>query len=374
MTPVTDPWFSATKTFNLSDVGLNNVFYKPDQFVSALACIDQYQLCTSPNSCTALGSIDDILDAYYNPTQLHLNDVQNATALRLFSVFSQSSTSGIVQYLSSPLAASDRLANLISASLPPNQWQIEVQGWFETSLVKIQALVTAYPTQPADLEPFGRVVQPNKTGGSIDRASYSLCSNQRVRNTGSYQSFSALGLIIIIVLGTIIIVLSLTVETCVAAYRQRRRSRYQLLHTSENTAAGNAPNDHREIARIADRMLQLQRMALVATRPDVRWEGRLEPVPYTEESGVRFGVPVRVSGEEFRYGSGENEEEEENKERDETSNSDDVEANQVDADVPLTEEQDLDEEEQIVREPEHVSQSDQQNKEPNVELAVVEDI
>jgi hypothetical protein len=378
LTPVTDPWFSATKTFNLSSVGLANVFYKPDQFVDGLACIDQYQLCASPNSCSVLGSVEDIRDAYYDPAQLSLNDVQNATALRLLSALSQSSIPNIVQYLStSSLFASDRLTNLISASLPPNQWQIEVQGWFETSLAKIQALVTAYPSQPADLEPYGRVLSPNRTVGPIDRAAYSLCENQRVRNTGSYQSFSALGLVIILILGTTIIILSLSVESCVATFRKRRRARYARVATSETESgnpAGNEPQDHREIARIADRMLQLQRMALMAAKPEVVWAGRLEPVPYTEDPEVRFTLPVRVSGEDFSYRSGGDVEDErkEGKEsgREETSSEGEIEEIQDDTPVPLPEEQG--EEEQIVRKPEHGDQSEQQKEEPDDELVAVE--
>lgn len=381
LTPVTDPWFSATKAFNLSGVGLANVFYKPDQVVNGLACIDQYQLCTSPDSCTVLGSIEDIRDAYYDPAQLSLNDMQNATALRLLSALTQSSIPNIVQYLStSSLFASDRLTNLISASLPPNQWQIEVQGWFETSLAKIQALVTAYPSQPADLEPYGRVLSPNRTVGPIDRAAYSLCQDQRVRNTGSYQSFSALGLLIILILGTTIIILSLSVESCVATFRKRRRARYARLATSETesgNAAGNAPRDHREIARIADRMLQLQRMALLAAKPGVIWAGRLEPVPYTEDPEVWFALPVRVSGEDFSYGSSEDVEAEggESKEsgREETSSEGGIEEIQDDTAVPLPEEQD--EQEQIVRKPEQGDQSEQQKtKEPDIELVAVEQV
>ena len=155
--------------------------------------------------------------------------------------------------------------------------------------------------QSTDLGAYGRVVSPNATGGPVDRAAHALCSNQRVRNTGSYQSFSGLGLIIIIVFGSLIIILSLTVETCVATLR-RRRARYQPVNNEENADSG---GDHREIARIADRMLQLQRMALVAAQPQTKWEGRMDQVPYTANPEARFPLPVRVTGDDFRYGRGE---------------------------------------------------------------------
>lgn len=74
-----------------------------------------------------------------------------------------------------------------------------------------------------------------------------LCANQRVRNRGAYQSFSFLGLMIVICVGLTIMLLSWTAESCIAFIRSRR---------SVNK------HDYREIARVADRKLQLQRLGL----------------------------------------------------------------------------------------------------------------
>lgn len=302
LTSVEDPWFKATTTQNNSGSGPISEFYKADSYVGAMACMDQYQLCnpsTSPYSCTILGGIEDMFEGY---SQIKLNPYQTATALRLLGTLAASSTYSIVNYLSgSWLFAQERLIGIVSTSLPSNQWQIEFQGWFETSLAKIQALTVSYPMQPANLKPYGWVSPPDAKGSPVDRAAYSLCSNQRVRNVESYQSFSGLGLVIIVVLGSLIIILSLTVETCVAELRKRRRTRYHPVNSGEIDGGG---HDHREVARIADRMLQLQRMALMTAKPQTKWKGRMSQVPYTADPEMLFPQPVRVIEGDFRYGRG----------------------------------------------------------------------
>jgi hypothetical protein len=312
--PVSDPWFSAHTSLNLSQSGILNEAYRADSYVSVMACTDQYQLCnptSSPLNCTILGSVQDVLAG---TQQINLTPYQLASADRLIPLLIASSIFSTVNDLSgSALLAADRLADLISTGLPSNQWQIELQGWFETSLAGIQADVVSWPAQPTDLGPFGSVSAPNATGDPVSKAAHALCSAQRIRNTGAYQSFSTLGLIIVIVLGTTIIILSLTVEFCVASLRKRKRQRYQRLQNKKanddksdknkvNDDKGDDYDDCGEIARIADRRFQLQRMVLVAADPEVLWEGRMDDVPVTADPGVRFLLPRRTADEEdFRY-------------------------------------------------------------------------
>ncbi|KAF2093279.1 hypothetical protein NA57DRAFT_61791 [Rhizodiscina lignyota] len=291
LTPVKDPWFSATTLDNLSDPGSIKKVYKADSYISALACVDQYQICnpnSAPMSCTILGSMKDMYETFPHITS---NNYQNATALRILSSLSISSLSSIVQYMGqSWLYAQDRVSFLIVSDLPSNQWQIEVQGWFETSLAQVQALEFSYPNQPTQLAE-GDIVHPNATLSGLDKAAEVLCSNQRARNIDAYQSFSALGLIIIIVLGLLIIILSLTVADCVTAFRRRRK-------VQEGKA------DYREIAFVADYTLQLQRMALMATNHQSKWEGLMSNVPYTTDPTAKFSGPTRVvsdTSEDFRY-------------------------------------------------------------------------
>src|SRR5271170_425334 len=65
---VDDLWFSATELEELPAVGgINVTRYLPDQAVSVMACIDQYQICnanSSPSACTILGSAYDMNLSY----------------------------------------------------------------------------------------------------------------------------------------------------------------------------------------------------------------------------------------------------------------------------------------------------------------------
>jgi hypothetical protein len=285
--PVEDPWFSAHVAFNATKT---LPAYEADDYVNVMGCIDQYQLCNPssfPYRCTIIGSQKDFIIGYQ---EIGLNDYQTATADRLRYSLSFSTMYQTVNYLGpSALLANDRVFKLLSTGLPANQWQIEFQGWFETSLSRVQANTVEWAANTGDLGPYGHVVTLNPKNDPISKAAYELCSSQRIRNTGSYQSFSTLGLVIV---GTVIIILSLMVELCVARARKWKR------HHNRET------HDYREIARIADRKLQLQRVVLVAAVPQGRWARTMEDIPVTDGS-FGFPLPTRVEGgDDFHYSRG----------------------------------------------------------------------
>lgn len=246
-----------------------------------MACIDQYQICnpnSSPYTCTIVGSALDMHEGYL---EIGLNDYQIATAQRLLYALSLTGTYTTVNSLGdTALFARNHLSGIImSEGLPDNQWQIEVQGWFETSLAKLQSYVVEWAANLADLGPEGSVIAPSPTGDAVDLASLNMCSNQRIRNTGGYQSFSFLGLMIVTCVGLTIIILSWTVEQYVSFIRKKR---------SHNK------HDYREIARIADRKLQLQRLALTGAGYGQGWEHVLNLVPVTPR-GCEFPPPTRYA-------------------------------------------------------------------------------
>lgn len=285
--PVEDLWFSAHVRLNLTN---HNPGYQADDYVNVMGCIDQYQLCNPANfpyRCTILGSQKDLV---LGSLGIGLNDYQMATADRLRYSLSYSTMYQTVNYLGpSALLANDRVFRFLSPGLPANQWQIEFQGWFETSLSRVQANTVEWAANTADLGLYGHVINLDPKSDPISKAAYDLCSNQRIRNTGSYQSFSTLGLVIVISVGTTIIILSLTMELCVVRARKRRRR-----HNRES-------HDYREIARIADRKLQLQRVLLMSTEPQGRWARKMEDIPVTDGPS-RFPLPTRVEGgDDFHY-------------------------------------------------------------------------
>lgn len=314
--PVKDPWFSANLTPPPSAVasvpGSGSLGYLPDSYVSAMACIDQYQVCnpaTSPFTCTVLGRFTEVIRGF---SQINLNEYQIATTFVATHDIPTSTTYWVTLNLgTAPLLAQELVYGAESSGLPENQWQLEFQSWFKTGLAHLQASVLAYPVQLRDLDP-GTEFQP---AGSASQAEHDVCSNIRIKNTGGYQSFSTLGLVIILAVGIPIITLSLTIEPCVAALRMRRRLQYQRLHNKEgpdarpnNDASLNqnvtyrGRDDDREVARIADCILQLQRKVLASAAPEARWEAKMQIVPVTADSAVRFSFPRRVQAESENAG------------------------------------------------------------------------
>jgi hypothetical protein len=225
-----------------------------------------------------------------------LNSYQLATAVRLYNALARTTTYATVYQLGSDaLLARDRLADYTGFSLPDNQWQLEVQRWFETGLAKLQAYVVEYAANVADLGPYGSITEPSPATDPLDQAFYDMCFAQRIRNTGAYQSFSFLGLMIVICVGSTLILLSWIIEPIIACTRRRRRKN------------GNQKHDYREIVRIADQKLQLQRMALIGAGYRDGWEHPFDEVPVTTK-GALFPPPTRLERgpagpEDYCYGS-----------------------------------------------------------------------
>lgn len=125
--------------------------------------------------------------------------------------------------------------NNIIYNLPVNQWQLEVEGWFNNSLAKEQAWAVEWATTP-------RNYQPNPPGDPVwlydppnDLVGLALCGSQLVRNMGDYESFSILGLSLIIGLGGIIILVGFTIDSIVG-WLQSPKARYKAdqWHIEEN--------------------------------------------------------------------------------------------------------------------------------------------
>jgi hypothetical protein len=94
-----------------------------------------------------------------------------------------------------------------------------------------------------------------------------MCRNQLVRDPGLHQSFSILGIVLVLALGGIIIVLGLLADTVVGWL--------QLLTSSKA--------QYRREQWILEHELQLQRSAYEGhgVGGDHRWEGRMDAVPTT---------------------------------------------------------------------------------------------
>ncbi|KAL8831002.1 MAG: hypothetical protein Q9170_005487 [Blastenia crenularia] len=213
--PVTDLFYPATRPKSYIDIsGDNSTYYAPDDMVSAIACLDQHQFCNPVNQkCTQLSAAAVLAGS---DEQLNLSSAQDATIQRiaclliLMMTVSSSYTRG-----ANGLRASDTVNdNVHQIGLLNTQWITEVSYWFSISMAKLQQKILQYPTDspyvPHGYSVFGPETEEGKE----------TCNNQMVRSANDNTSFSTLGITLILVIGAILIMTSLLLDTMRLAYEE----------------------------------------------------------------------------------------------------------------------------------------------------------
>lgn len=278
-----DPFFLAI--YNMS-VSVNPItqdnFYAPSIPVSPMGCVDQYQIQDpTTNQTTSLVGLAELQDSI---STLSLNAAQMVTAWRLWYYFSRSSTySSVYGTGPSALKMSDSILNFGGPAPPVDQWQTEVEGWFQTSLAKIQAYAVEYTSNTADLGPRGFVQFP-LVNGTTESAWKAQCRNQKIRSTGSYQTFSFFGLIFTASVGAFIIILAFCLKS--------------IVHGARKLFYGNEP-DILKHAYTADGKYQTQRM-LFETLGYGSWRGCMDDSPWCANN-ARMPIPINVGGLSVQY-------------------------------------------------------------------------
>ncbi|KAF4767223.1 hypothetical protein N7455_006886 [Penicillium solitum] len=109
------------------------------------------------------------------------------------------------------LASRTLLSGFQWAELPTTQWRLELSRWFSEGL----ALIQQGFVDSATVSENNGVHLPQLSGTEAS------CKHQIVRNVTGLQNFNMLAIVIVLVLGSIIIVLGLTIDSIVG-YVQRR--------------------------------------------------------------------------------------------------------------------------------------------------------
>jgi len=269
MGPVHDPWFSANGTSNLTSDGLLGI--KADAAVNTMVCADQYVLCNPSKSvCNSPAGLYTHYEDVWVTNILEFNAAQLATAGRILVAFAYANTFGTVSSLGpTALWANTLTGGISSPSLPDNQWQIEVLGWFQTNLARIQGSVVEFASNTAGISPFGSIgIQNGQRLGdppssAEGRAQLDQCANQLVQAVGEVQNFSLCGVLVIVCLSAAVVLLDWSLEWMVDFFGHR----------------DSVPKR----ARQADGKLHLLRMALRgSTTGGDDWELG------------KWGIPVRV--------------------------------------------------------------------------------
>jgi hypothetical protein len=231
----TDPWFSANTLTGIGSVDDNTATYYQDSLMTGIGCADTYQMC-NPNTqgtagdsagCTPVGSFKNLQSEYM---RIGLNNYQIATAQEIISALFFSNMFGAVDGRG-PLAlqAQDTVFSSVlfmqEGKLPENQWQIELDGWFEASLARFQQdLVEDAAGLPKAAERSDGTFTP-----PADKWGEAVCKRQMIRNAAGYQNFSTLGVVLIVILGSILIFLGSCVDTIVGWVQERMKANYSRL-------------------------------------------------------------------------------------------------------------------------------------------------
>jgi hypothetical protein len=201
--PNQDPIFQATT--EISAQGQDIKRYLPKNPVTILGCADQHQFCEpSTSQCTDLLGARPVIKA---AVKLPLNPHQDATmryiwnAIYYNSIFFAVDTRG-----AGALQASESVYQNTQQSVSDTQWITEVQGWFNSSLARLQQAMVDTATGP--LRPYSDILYTKPgTDPQIDLVS-NLCNQQIIRSNGQFQNFDVLGIAIIFSLCTVFIFLS----------------------------------------------------------------------------------------------------------------------------------------------------------------------
>jgi hypothetical protein len=250
-TPTDDPLFSAhsVSSFTIPNAqGLNKTYYESDKYIGIIGCAEQHQVCHG-DTCTPLSSSKEVFPDSSRGSGLSTSQRGLLQRLGYGNVFT-----GIANVINSrsgrALRASETVRDMRQASLPSDQWQIELSFWFSTGLAMFQLIVQEYAT-PSKILP-GSFVEQRKS--PVEQA---MCSSQKTLTTKGTISFSILGLAVILIVGTLLILTSFILETVVG---------WMGLKGHQNW--------------VMDDKLQLQRMVFEGS--GVRWTNTRGLVPVTE--------------------------------------------------------------------------------------------
>ncbi|KAF1994364.1 hypothetical protein P154DRAFT_581843 [Amniculicola lignicola CBS 123094] len=213
---IDDPWFSAhTRGSNITIRGYEGEYpsFVADKSASVLGCTEQYQVCAPSrpvgDRCSRLGGLLD-------PTgKVNATDPTFDLKHRVFSGLSYARFNDIAKGLGDEsLRARSTLNTIIQVPLPNNQWQLEMERWFQIMLSGMQAssVETAVGPTTNEMKPFyiGRNDTEDFPGDKNTEFGY-FCDNQKIRST-EHANFSVFGLSLTLAVGCLIILLNWSVE------------------------------------------------------------------------------------------------------------------------------------------------------------------
>jgi hypothetical protein len=221
--PVDDPWFEAheahTQVLKTENDGRQNLTtYNSTYPISVVGCASQYQLCgqiaTSGTACTPLTGIDVSFDT---ARKILRNPQQIVTLNRIDRVIEEISSMGqLVTALTGKVLLVEQFGTIELHPLPNDQWIQELNHMFGTLITALQVRNYRY------VGGYDARFTPNVTPPAENETW--MCGNQIIRRS-DYQSFSVLGIAVIIGIGAFTILVDLVLCKVVEWIQKRYRKR-----------------------------------------------------------------------------------------------------------------------------------------------------
>lgn len=142
--PVKDPWFSARNPHALG----TSQAWRTDMSASVIGCTEQYQFCNK-TSCTNLNTWSNI--GQFSISALNYNRMQNATFELLWRSLWIIQMDSINTILGDTiLAAKAKMFGefMLSAPLPENQWEQELQNFHNISMTLLESILVDHADLP----------------------------------------------------------------------------------------------------------------------------------------------------------------------------------------------------------------------------------
>ncbi|KAI8623958.1 hypothetical protein F5Y19DRAFT_456340 [Xylariaceae sp. FL1651] len=282
-----DLWYQATSNgtnIEVANVPGSSRTFRPSEPASPLGCVEQHQWCNSAypddQGCGPLASNYDAIygaapkfdltSADLDPERPISNTEPGARLIwNLITLFQYpSKLNNLLIYLGSKSLASQShlISGVVFGTLPTNQWQLDVQLWFQTMLSTFQAAFTSTASGPSSAKFEDIEIRP------INWHEQHLCNSQKIRST-AYTSFSLLGLVVTYILGGLMILVSFIFEPVLGCVDRTWKRKYARLEWSANSS------------------LQLQRLAHEELSM-AKWSNCTRPVPVTDTDAVLSSLDI----------------------------------------------------------------------------------
>lgn len=217
--PVDDPWFKTTRSQITKHEAYSGAefetWWADYSAIGTMACFEDDEICNVADAtprCAPVNPYGSVLQGNLYDL-LQLTPKQAAIVHRLQDALSKSAFADMVVELNGgSMLARRRSFDNTGCSLPSNQWILELQQWFSTSLTAAEVVMKQFVTGYGDLYNHYVVSPPNEDEW--------MCHTQ-VTKSVAYSSFNVLGLSIILVLGGLIMLLNLFIEPIMRHARDR---------------------------------------------------------------------------------------------------------------------------------------------------------